>query len=284
MPGAGRHLDRRVDDDRRRRVAAVERRGVDEGLERRARLAQRLGGAVEDARLVGEAALHGEDAPGLDVHRHEAALDLRHLAVGPVVEGAVLLDRLDEDHVADLPQVGRALRRAQAVVGVAHPRPARVGEAEELPSPASGTPSMPMRAALSPSASTTAGCQPAMSRGTWVAASARRQLASSAGSKVARVDLGHRAAVDPEPRSYFSSPSRSASAADVLELGVHGGADRQAAGEELLVAELGRELAADLVGEIVARRHGRPRPRSRSPPCTVSRSSASRGLGLLGVM
>ncbi len=48
-PGPG-HLDRRVDHDRRRRVAVVERRGVDERLERRAGLAQRLGGAVELAR------------------------------------------------------------------------------------------------------------------------------------------------------------------------------------------------------------------------------------------
>ena len=61
-PGPGRHLDRRVEHDRRRAVAVVERRGIDEGLERRPRLAQRLGRAVEDARLVGEAALHREHA------------------------------------------------------------------------------------------------------------------------------------------------------------------------------------------------------------------------------
>ncbi len=44
---AGIDLDRRVQDDRRRRIAVIERRGVDEWLEGGARLAQRLGGAVE---------------------------------------------------------------------------------------------------------------------------------------------------------------------------------------------------------------------------------------------
>ena len=53
------------------------------------------------------------------------------------------------------------------------------------PSPSSGTPSTPMRTASSPMARTTAACQPSMSRGTWVAESAPRQLASSAGSKLA---------------------------------------------------------------------------------------------------
>ena len=72
-------LERRVHHHRGRRVAVVERRGIDERLERRARLAERLGGAVELAFGEGEAADHGQHAAGMRVHRDERALDLRHL-------------------------------------------------------------------------------------------------------------------------------------------------------------------------------------------------------------
>ena len=130
MPAAGRHLDRRVDHDGRRRVAVVERGGVDERLERRARLAQRLGGAVEDARLVGEAALHRQHAAGLGVHRHEAALDRRDLAVGPalaVLAGPPRRRRRRRPTCRPGPSAG-----AQPAVLVAQPRPARILEAEEV--------------------------------------------------------------------------------------------------------------------------------------------------------
>ena len=204
------------------RVAAVEGGGVDEGLERRAGLAQRLGGAVEDARLVGEAALHGEHAAGLGVHRHEAALDRRDLAVGPVVEGAVLLDRLDEDDVADVPHVVRALGRAQpAAVGRGCRAQVGVGEGEEVAvlaaraRPRRRCGRRPRRCER-----ITAGCQPSMSRGTWVAESARApaRLARRGRSSPGRsAPPGRDRRV--RPRSYFSSPSRSARAATACRSG-----------------------------------------------------------------
>ena len=171
-----------------------------------------------------------------------------------MVEGAVLLDRLDEDHVADVPRSSGTARGAQAAVVVAHPRPARVGKAEEIAVAASGTSSTPMRAELSPIERITAGCQPAMSRGTSAPPAPARQLASSAGSKVAGSISRDRPAVDLDPAVVLFEPVAQRLGRGLLELRIDGGADGEAAGEELLVAELGRELAADLVGEIVARR------------------------------
>ena len=239
------------------RVAAVERGGIDEGLEGGAGLAQRLGGAVEDARLVGEAALHGEDAAGLGVHGHEAALDRRDLAVGPVVEGAVLLDRLHEDDVADVPHVVRALGGAQAAaLGGADARPARVGEGEVLAL------AVVLRDAVDADAG--AALLEAEDHRRVPAVDVARRLGGGEGAAPARlargvearrVDLRHRAAVDPDGAVVFLQPVAERPRRHRLQVGVDGGADRQAAGEELVVAELGRELAADLVGEIVARRH-----------------------------
>ena len=63
--------DRPVHDHRGRRIAVVERRRVDDRLERRARLAIGLRGAVELRLRIGEAADHGEHAAGMRVHRHQ---------------------------------------------------------------------------------------------------------------------------------------------------------------------------------------------------------------------
>src|SRR5262249_61520344 len=52
-----------IENDRRGRVTIIQRRGINEGLERRARLPQRLRGPVELALVEGEPANH---------HMHEA--------------------------------------------------------------------------------------------------------------------------------------------------------------------------------------------------------------------
>ena len=74
--------DRAVVEDRDRRVAARERGPVDEGLERRSGLAQRLGGPVELARPVVASAHHGEHVARRGLEREQRALDL-----GLLVEG-----------------------------------------------------------------------------------------------------------------------------------------------------------------------------------------------------
>ncbi len=262
--GAGCHLDRGVEHDGGRAVAAVEGGGVDEGLERGAWLAQRLGGAVEDARLIGEAALHGEDAAGLGVHGHEAALDRRDLAVGPVVESAVIFDRLDEDHIAHVPHVVRPLRLAQAAaVGAADARPAGVGEAEELAVGVLGH-------ALDADADGVVADgedhrrAPAVDVAGHLGGGEGAAPAGFAGGiEARRVDPGHRAAIDADPAVVLLEPVTERARRHRLQVGIDRGADREAAGEEFVVAELLRELAADLVGEVVARRHFRCAPRRR---------------------
>ena len=215
--GAGRHLDRRVDHDGRRAVAVVERRGVDEGLERRARLAQRLGGAVEDARLVGEAALHGEHAPGLGVHRHEAALDRRDLAVGPARRRRPRRrSRLDQDRRRRRPRCRPGPRAARSrPLLVAQPRPARVleGAGNARPRP----PARP-RCRCAPRSRRSRASPPGASRrcraAPAAAASARAPARLVGGVEARRLDLRRPARGRPaSPRSYCSSPSRSARAA-----------------------------------------------------------------------
>src|SRR3546814_16217516 len=61
----------RVEDHRRRGIAALERRQIDEGLEGRARLAIRLRRPVELAHLEVVAAGHRQTAPGVRVERSE---------------------------------------------------------------------------------------------------------------------------------------------------------------------------------------------------------------------
>ena len=90
-------LERRIEHDGRRRVAVVERGRVDERLERRARLAQRLRRAVELALVEGEAANHREHATGPRIFDHHRAGNFRHLTQDELAFG---LGRLDIDYVA----------------------------------------------------------------------------------------------------------------------------------------------------------------------------------------
>ena len=107
----------------RRRHAVVERRGVDEGLDRRAGLAIGLRGAVEAAQAAVEPALHGEDAASLRGFRQEAA---RHLGHDP--QPVTGTRRLRSNDVADLERargarecivlaIGQADRRRTACLG-----------------------------------------------------------------------------------------------------------------------------------------------------------------------
>ncbi|GJE73413.1 hypothetical protein CHKEEEPN_4978 [Methylorubrum podarium] len=104
LAGAGLDGDRRVEHHGRGGVAVVERRRVDDRLERGAGLAHRLGGAVELGFLVGEAADHGVDAPRIGVHRDDGAGHLGLLAQAVGALGRI--ERLDVDHVAHLQRGG----------------------------------------------------------------------------------------------------------------------------------------------------------------------------------
>src|SRR5579875_2552843 len=63
--------ERSIEHDRRWREAVIERRQIDEGLDCRAGLAHRLGGAIKLAHLVAEAAIEREHAARVRIHRDE---------------------------------------------------------------------------------------------------------------------------------------------------------------------------------------------------------------------
>ena len=126
LAGALVDLQRRVQHDRGRRVAVIERGGIDDRLERRAGLPQRLRRAVELALVVGKAADHGEDASGQRIHRQ----DVRRKSPAPAAADTALpapcrLFRSADRH--------RSHRR---VAAPAKPLPARArGSAPRQPSP-----------------------------------------------------------------------------------------------------------------------------------------------------
>lgn len=94
---AGNDLDRRIQNDRCRRIAVVEGRSVDEGLESGAGLAHCLGCTVEFGLPIGEPADHSQHAAGMRIHCDQPTLHFRRLAQ-PIL--ARLFQRLDIDNVA----------------------------------------------------------------------------------------------------------------------------------------------------------------------------------------
>ena len=97
-PGALVDLDRRVHHHRRRRIAVIERRRVDERLERGTGLAQRLRGAVELALVVREASDKREHPAGQRFHHNEPARHFGKLTQ-PILR-RIFAGRLHINHVA----------------------------------------------------------------------------------------------------------------------------------------------------------------------------------------
>src|SRR5262245_31784302 len=114
-PGTGARslldLNRSVENDRRRRVTIVQRRGINEGLERGARLPQRLRGAVELALVKGEAADDRTHAAGPGVLDHHGAGDFRNLMEDELTVGFC---RLDIDHVSRVDDLTHLCNRLAA--------------------------------------------------------------------------------------------------------------------------------------------------------------------------
>src|SRR6476661_10250568 len=107
--------NRTVDDDTCRRIAVVERSSVDEGLESRAWLAQRLDGTIELALGEAEATDEGEHSASVGIQGDQRAADRRNLLQRPLARGIVLIvfgfPRRYIDHVARLEHIGRAAGR-----------------------------------------------------------------------------------------------------------------------------------------------------------------------------
>ena len=111
-------FNRRVEHNRRRRITIVERRRIDEGLERGTRLAQRLRRPVEHGLVEGKSADHGEDAARIGIHGDDRAADLGDLAQAIFARPAV--DCIDIDYVAR--------RQRGPPAGAAGPAHAHIGE------------------------------------------------------------------------------------------------------------------------------------------------------------
>ena len=208
-PGALPDAERRIELDRRRRQAVLERGHIDDRLERRARLAKRLRRPVVAGSDDVEAALHGEHAAGVHFLGEHPARDLRDRAELHSMPGPSLLD--DDDHARlqssrrprrrrrapgmDAAEAGRGARRA---VGEADARAGRIL--------ATGRP---------PSSSRDSRCRPARDR----AAPAQSLLRSTRHAEVAP------AAAAVEAGEAVAKRLRGG----VLHHRVHRGADPQAA-------------------------------------------------------
>src|SRR5262245_25569899 len=95
-------FDRSIEHDGRRRVAIVERRRVDKRFERRAGLAERLGGTVELALVKRETADHRKHAPGPWILDHHGPRNFRYLVQDELPLGFPRLDIDDITRVNDL--------------------------------------------------------------------------------------------------------------------------------------------------------------------------------------
>src|SRR5215471_16634148 len=86
-----------IENDRRGRVTIIQRRGINERFERRARLPQRLRGAVELALVEGEPANYRKHSAGPGVFDHHGTGNFGNLVQDKLTVGFC---RLDIDHVA----------------------------------------------------------------------------------------------------------------------------------------------------------------------------------------
>ena len=97
LPPRAAQGDRRIQNGAGWRVSAFQGRRIDDRLERRTWLAQRLGRPVEAGQRERIATHHGRDPPREGLHRHERAVDRRHLLQ---TKPRPVLVRRHEDQIA----------------------------------------------------------------------------------------------------------------------------------------------------------------------------------------
>ncbi len=249
LPRTGVEGDFGVLDDGGRRVASLQRRQIDEWLEGRAGLAQRLGRPVVLAQLVAEAAGHGEHAAGVRIHGDDAAADIGDL---PEPEGAGRIglalvltgDRFDQHHVSHLQRIARPLDRpAEALAFQRRPRPAQLVQRDP-----------PLRAIGKPDRGLTRIGLQHHGQLPGADAAGRLQLGQAFDPARAGRDLAQGAA--PAMAAVIGDePVAQRLVGDRLQLRIDRGADRQPAGVEALFAIALQQVAADLFGEIIGVHH-----------------------------
>ena len=129
------HLNGRVHHHACRGIAPIQRRSIDKGLETRPRLPLRLGCTIEHRMLVGKPALHGQDTPGVHIHRHESPLHLGDLAQTPALEPARVIQKgAHENHIPPRQQIARNLCLcAPAAIGAPLVRPLDILRWDRMP-------------------------------------------------------------------------------------------------------------------------------------------------------
>ena len=230
------HAEWRIDDDRGRGHAVFERRHIDDRLERRSRLAQRLGRAIVGGADHVEAALHRHHPAGVDFLGDEAAADFGNGAQRIAVR-AHLLD--DDDHA----RAEAAERRAANPAHRLHAPPKRAG-CRSIRRKSRSARWLPDLSARPPSSSRESRCPSAATR-SWVCQSPLTSMLRPVSRQ-------------PRPPSNCARPSRKRLGRRVLHLGNHRRAHPQAAGIDAVRAVIGvlaeplHQVAADLFHEIAA--------------------------------
>ena len=248
-------LDRPVDHDRRRRVAIVNRRRIDQRLERRSRLPIGLCRAIELALVEREAADHRDHAAGQRVHRDHGAGHFRHLpqAILALDHLAFLVEqRIGVDHVTRRQNLrDRSRRRFAARRGGDRLRPSDTVQRDETGLPLLGDGAAEFAAGLKTDAGRLVGCLQHHGHPPGRDVAQRFDLGELHAPVAGNVQLAHGAA--PALRLVeIHEAGGHGLARHHLQLRIERGADRQAAFIEFLFAVALEDVAPDFLGKILA--------------------------------
>ena len=251
-------FDRRIYNDGRGGISAIKRCGINERFKAGSRLAFRLRGAVKNRGLIGKPALHRDHTSRVDVHGDKTALNLWDLAQSPADKRPVVVGSHPayQHHITDLYQItgnfglGPKLAIVQllarplnvlggdemALCGFRHifdadPRIASFGAEHHSRVPRIFKINVPRHA------------------------HSGQRFAPS--GLIAQLGFGNflaRAAPNANATVIFLQLALQRFGGDGLHFIVDCGADGQTTGKKLALAKVFRQLAAYLVGEIVARR------------------------------
>ena len=218
---------------------------------------RRLGGAVEHRILIAEPTLHRDDTAGVHIHRHEAALNFRHLPQRPADERPVFIigDSAHQHHIANRNQIARNLGLfGQSTISQKLAGPGHIIGRDEMAvfiigdafdsDPCRCVPHLQHHRRIP-------ACNIARHFHRCQCRTPQRLIAQN----IARQGQACAAPDAQTPVKLFQPPAQCRCGFD-LHGGVDGGADRQATAKELVFAKAARQLPPDLIGEIVARRQG----------------------------
>ena len=239
---------------RRRRVAIVHRRRIDQRLERRSRLSIGLRGAIELALVEREAADHRKHAAGQRIHRDHGAGHFGQLpqAILAFDRVAVLAEqRIGVDHVARRQNLRDRDRRLAARRGGSRLRPSDTFQRDEAGLPVLGDRAAQFAAGLETDPGRLVGCLQHHGHPPGRDIAERFDVGELDAPVAGYVELAHGAA--PALRLVeIHEAGGHGLARHHLQLRIERGADRQTAFIEFLFAVALEDVAPDFLGEILA--------------------------------